>query len=291
MATEQFTDTELDGLSEEERAAITEEGEATEQSAEGEAAAADGAQAETNNDAPADDKPATDAAVTNLPADDTGAVDNDGTTEKQDDPVFVPQFDAGKVRSNQEYDAAQQDLLKKYEEGEITLTEYTQQNNALLSESLRAQMYSEMNESMARQRWTWEQNAYFEENPAFGLNDKGQPADPVLYAALDAQLKALYADRSFSARSGLGYLREAGKRVLERFQAPAKKQDEPKKPADKKPALQSAEIPQTLSHVPAASENNAGSEFAELDKLGGLELEVALSQMSDDKQRRYLALR
>jgi hypothetical protein len=126
--------------------------------------------------------------------------------------------------------------------------------------------------------------------------------DPILRGALGAQLEVLYADEANAGKSGIWYLREAGRLVNERF-APVKADNvvdikpkptdaaklEEAKQAQAKKAAKKPPPPTTLADVPMAMANDDGGEFSHLDKLNGEALEKAINKLPPDAYERWLA--
>ena len=229
---------------------------------------------------------------------------------KDDSVVFIPQFQAEGVENfkerisalDTEYDQKAAELATKYENGEMSFSEYRKEERnlsrtyedvryELQERNLKAEIAAEHSRQSAAQKWDVEQNLFYADNPDY-------KADPILRGALSAQLELMYADEKNAGKSGLWFLREAGKAIDEKFNrsvpVQATKQNVTKlREAEDTLAKRKArhpEIPKTLADVPAAEANDdGGNEFAYLDKLSGTDYEQALARLTDRDRERYMA--
>ena len=221
------------------------------------------------------------------------------------DTTFAPRFESGSTEGLEErlaeftakYDTASDALAAQYERGDISFSEFRRQDRAMQAEFdnaqretneaiLRASIALEHSQQSADQKWALEQNLFFQDN-------EGYKTDPILRGALSAQLEYLYADEANSGKSGLWFLREAGKAIDARFErAPIAEQNtELKEATDKqrKKAAKPVDAPRTLADIPSAEANNDAGEFAAIDKLQGLDYERAISRMSEDQYDRFMS--
>jgi len=226
---------------------------------------------------------------------------------KQDesDSTFAPRFSADSVEgldealsnATKDYDTRSEELADKYENGDLSFSEYRKAErelnrdfdkvrNDISTRLLKAEIAQEHSHQAAAQKWELEQNIFFQDNP-------GYKDDPILRGALSAQLEALYGDEANAGRSGLWFLREAGKVIDARFNREAPetqvKDLDKAKDAMKKKAGKPVSAPKTLADIPAAEANQDSGEFAYLDKLNGMAFERALSKLSPDQYERYMA--
>jgi hypothetical protein len=274
---EKFSDEELAALSDEERAALT-----------------GGDENETpSDDAEGEDSQDADGGETSVEDDNTeesakGEDDSDGK-DAEDGKLSSEFVYEPSPKETVDYGKLIEELSEKFENGQISAKEFASEMNKISVAQAKAEMAAEMTREIRAQRWEWAQKEFFKAMPEFGLKEDGTPKDPVLFAALDAQLKVLYSDPAKRGYSELEYLREAGRLVRERFGLANKQQESvtASKLTKRESALQKANIPKTLANIPAAMENDK-DEFAELDKLEGIELELALAQLSPAKQKQYL---
>lgn len=190
-------------------------------------------------------------------------------------------------------------LDEELTEGTIDYATHAKQNRVLTTtlaelsaQKREAEFVAGNNELMADQHWNWEVERFVEENEQF--------KNPVVYGALRGALEELYADEDNSGKSYRWFLREASSSVQEAFNLdkPEIKVDEGTKDEEVK---RTEEIqkehkdkpqdppPKTLANVPAAAaEEEAGDEFAQIDKLEGMDLEAALAKMPKAKVDLYL---
>lgn len=268
--TAQYTDAELAGLSEEERAAIL-EGTPEEIAALNAVIGDEGSESESEN--------AGDGA------EDEG--DDDGkepdTMDAVERPAFVPQYHAEPV---EDYDGKVAVLDKLFEDGELPLQEYNKQRDALVRAQLKSEISAEQNAQIEKQLWERDISDFMSEN-------KEYQTSKLRHAALDVAVKDLAADEANNDKPGRWFLREAHKLVQAEFGG---QQKVDAKGGDEKPEVKSAPrkpdlsvVPKTLGNVPAADKGDAAGEFDHLDKLSDLELERALARMSPEQSARYMA--
>lgn len=278
-----FTDEELEGLSDAEREAILAE--------------ADEDNAQVGDTTPSevdDDEDAQSAAEAGAAAAEAAPAVQEAEAADEP-PEFTPRYvveaPADADAKLADIDSRKADLRQKLTEGDIGLDEYTAQYDALNGEErtlrddmLRAKIASEQAEQADRQRWEWEQEQFFnaKENAVY--------KDKYLLTALDMAIKDLANDPANEGKKGPWFLAEADKMIRERFGMAKtdKTIDPPNPPRDK----QRIQPPPTLANMPAAelSETGGGDEFAHLDKLPPFELEKALARMTEDQQNRYLGV-
>jgi len=193
-------------------------------------------------------------------------------------------------------------LDEKLTEGTIDYAAHAKENRALTTKladltavKREAEFVAGNNEVIADQHWDWEVERFVEENPEF--------KNPVVYGALRGGLEDLYADEKNAGQAYRWFLREAASKVREAFNMEKKAvpADEGKKDEE---VSRTEEIqkehkdkpqdppPQTLANVPAAAaEEESQDEFAQLDKMEGMELEAELSKLPKEKVDKYLDTR
>lgn len=199
------------------------------------------------------------------------------------------------------------ELRERFKSGEIELDEYEVQRDQIEDErdtlrrlELKAEISQEMNQQTAEQQWFAAIDRQIEaaakpENGGINyLSDSEKMAD------LDAFVKTLASRQENRDKPMDWFLAEAHKRVLSLHgitpqksaatPAPAAAADAVKAAVEKrKPPVESA--PPSLAHVPGADGpgDMGGDEFADLDKLEGVELEAAISRLSPAQREKYLA--
>ena len=278
-------DDDLTGLSDEERAAIQDSDPSDE------ALALEGLIGD--DDAPGEG----DEAANNDSADDDPGAEGDPDTDAAADAAdelseYVTELAVTPV---QDYDVqmanikADKDALRtKLDDGEIDLNEYEQQKDALVHKETQLLIQQnnalnamKQNEHIAKQRWEWEQEQFFN-RPASRIYSE----NVYLGAALNEAVKDLARNPANADKTGAFFLNEADRIIRKQFNLLAA-QDRPlKRPSRTLPVDR---IPPSLGGLPAAEAEDTGSgEFAHLEKLEGMELESALARLPKDQQDRYL---
>jgi len=156
---------------------------------------------------------------------------------------------------------------------------------ALQRSMQQAEFAQRQNAEARTQRWEYEQERFF------GQAANEMYKDPVMFAALNAQVKALGQDAANVKQKPHWFLEEADRLVRDRFAIGAKTPTG-EKPGGKKPtAPDLSKLPKTLANIPAAELPDTGNaEFAHLDKLDGMDLEMALAKLSPEQEERYLKM-
>lgn len=184
-------------------------------------------------------------------------------------------------------------LLKRFEDGELDAKEFLVQKDALDQQAFdikmavqQAEFAQRQNAEARTQRWEYEQERFF------GQAANEMYKDPVMFAALNAQVKALGQDAANANRAPHWYLEEADRLVRDRFAIGAKAPAGDKSGGKNKPTPPDlSKVPKTLANIPAAELPDTGNaEFAHLDKLDGMDLEMALAKLSPEQADRYLKM-
>lgn len=293
-------DEDLSGLSPEEIAALSDDGDQVENQVLDELATGD-----VPEDDPDDDPEDLDPEDPNEDPADPADDPEDPAADPADDPEepaaerqFQPDIAVAPVENYvdrlAELNLAKETLRKQLTEGEIELEEYDRKKDEIVDQitDLRLQQNNYENEvarrkSEGQQRWQWEQDTFFgrKENAIYREND-------LLGAALDTAVRKLATDPANANQTGGWFLEEADRQVRAVFQGTKQPGDTPPKdpkPGARKPNLK--DLPPTLKDIPPAAETETGdSEFAYLDKLSGADLERELAKISRDpvKEARYL---
>lgn len=181
-------------------------------------------------------------------------------------------------------------LREQLAAGDLDIAAYDAEKTAIIegradlrSEQRFASFAAEQNEQNQKARWQWEQSRFFEQDSSTVYKD------PILFAALDASIKALAHQPEHANKSSSWFLTQADSAVRKLFGglgAPAQAPAAPAKP----PVSLLQNIPATLAAVPAAAlpETGGGDEFAKLERLSGMDLERQLARMAPDEVTRYL---
>lgn len=267
------TEDELEGLSDEERAALEDEGD-------------DGNDGKPAGDPPAD-PPADDKEA--KPAD--GAADDAPPADEGDTPFAVPFHHDAKVKP-EEAKARLDTLQKQFDDGEIDMPTFLAQRDgvmaAVIEDRVATNISAKSQEQTAIALWQRARDEFLDDHEAY--------KDPVLYDALDARVKALASDPENDKLSDKQLLNKAHQEVAARFKVadtPTPAVDPKKALADKrKPNLK--DVPPNIAGIPAAAENVAADdEFADLDKLATQDTalyEQRLAKLTPEQQARYLGV-
>ncbi len=181
-------------------------------------------------------------------------------------------------------------LREQLAAGDLDIAAYDAEKTAIIegradlrSEQRFASFAAEQNEQNQKARWQWEQSRFFEQDSSTVYKD------PILFAALDASIKALAHQPENANKSSSWFLTQADSAVRKLFGGLGAPGQAPATPA--KPLVSLLQnIPATLAAVPAAAlpETGGGDEFAKLERLSGMDLERQLARMAPDEVTRYL---
>jgi chemotaxis protein histidine kinase CheA len=197
-------------------------------------------------------------------------------------------YDA-QVKANRDAVAA---ARAKFNEGELEQAELDaeldrlqDQRDTLRDMKTRATMSAEMQAQSAQQAWNSTISGFLDDvakNPALGIVDYRQ--DKAKQADLDAMVRALGAAQGNEHKPMRWFLGEGHRRVVALHGIPTTK-----KPADVQRKPDASAVVTNLADVPggAGDADPVSDEFAELDKLTGLDYERALAGMSEEKRDRY----
>lgn len=274
-----MTEAELEGLSDEERAALEDE----------EVDQAPVADVDEPEDDEEDDEPEAIEAAEDEPEE---AEDEPEPVAQAADPLFTPVYQAPAVddyagRMAQIAEASRE-IAAGYEAGDFDLEEYqtrqrklTEMEWSLREANLKASLAAEQQQQSLAQRWQWEQDRFFSAEP-----NRAYKEDPIVGAAFSTAVQALAANAAHDAKPMSWFLEEADRITRAKFRVgPETPPDNVRQIRGKRPAA-----PPTLAGIPSAAIPESGDpdEFSRLDRLGGMELERALAKMSDAEAHRYL---
>lgn len=197
-------------------------------------------------------------------------------------------YDA-QVKANKDAVAA---ARAKFNEGEMEQGELDAELDRLQDErdqlrdmKTRATVSAEMQQQSTHQAWTATINGFFEEaakSAELGIVDYRK--DAAKQADLDAMVRALGAAPGNEHKPMRWFLEEGHRRVVALHGIATTK-----KPADVQRKPDASAVVTNLADVPggAGDADPVSDEFAELDKLTGLDYERALASMSEEKRDRY----
>lgn len=271
---DQYTEAELAGLSEEERAAIMDSSDEEREALNAVINEGDDASGDGDSAAADDDEGAT-----------TGEAEDEGVSASAEDdderPAFVPQYHAEPVADYENKIAA---LDKQFEEGEIEPAEYNKSRDSMVRAQIKAEISAEQNAQIEAQLWQREIADFMDDH-------KEYQTSKLRHAALDVAVKDLAANEANNDKPGRWFLREAHKLVQAEFggqqKAEGKNEGDKQEGKPRKPDL--SVVPKTLGSVPSADKGDAAGEFDHLEKLNDIDLERALARMSPEQNSRYMA--
>lgn len=283
-----------DGLTDEERAALedddtVEEGEGDE-STDGDEGEGEGA--DTGDADAGDDAGDADAAA----ADDAGAEAAESNTEQpagqqtESAPILVAQAPADADEKLSAIATAKEELLTKFDDGDITAREYQLELDKLSKQEReiewgleKAKLAGEIEQQRQANEWKATVDGFIAENSRYNPQ-----TSPRMYQMLDMEVRAVATSDEFKNRSDAA----AGRAILQRAHENLAKElgFEIAKPAGKqKQAAPKPNLPPSLHSAPAADVNDTkGGKFAVLDRLSGVELEAALAKMSESEVNAYM---
>ena len=246
----------------------------------------------------------TDTAATSAAAPAGDPAEPTDATQPTDAPAPNPQAapQAGGYRAElpADYDAqvkANKDAVAaaraKFNEGELEQAELDAELDRLQDErdqlrdmKTRATVSAEMQQQSTHQAWTATINGFFEEvakSAELGIVDYRK--DAAKQADLDAMVRALGAAPGNEHKPMRWFLEEGHRRVVALHGIATTK-----KTADVRRKPDASAVVTNLADVPggAGDADPVSDEFAELDKLTGLDYERALGRLSEDKRAQYL---
>jgi len=296
-----FTEDELAGLSEEERAALEEDDDAKGE-AEGDEGGTDDERGKAG-EGEGDDGDDGDKGKTLDDGDKGGdrGADEGADSDKSDAgaaenvaPVNSPLFKLDTGAEGKTLEGITEELKnldEQFEEGDIHLKDYNAQRDALNQAKFRLEMYDDINKQVATQtvenKWKQAQKEFFEENESYRDN-------PDLNAALVRRVNNLLATdegKKMSDRAILQKAREGLDESLGLGKGKRTKEDaDPGKDALAEAKMKEAEKGRdgmSLRDIPKSQEAESGDKYDALDKLEGEEFEKAVAALSDAERQAY----
>ena len=311
MPKHDIEDNELEGLSEDERAALEAEDDEAEilksiaddeddedgEDPDGEQGDDEASAGERDEDEEGEEGEGDEADAAGADGDADPSVTSTAAPRKEAPPEFQPQFTAAVPEDlaarlegvNQRFGELQQ----KLEDGEISVADYVVQNQALVDERMALKLAEEQakwaasqNAAQRQQRWAWEVERFYAGEAAAIYKD------PILKAALDVAVRQLDADPANAKRSDAWILEEADRQVRERMSLGSTQRQSRDRKGGKQPDL--SNLPKTLANLPAAELSETGAdEFAYLEKLADkdpMAYEAALRKLTPEQEARYLGV-
>ncbi len=288
-----------DGLTEEERAALADEDGNTDP-VEGNADEGDDKDDDKDGETADPEAKADDAKPDDAKADDGNADDGDDsksdaaksgdaeTVAQQGAPILVVEPPTDAETKLKEIGTQKEELITKFDDGEITAKEYQQQLDALAKQERdieraveRAELAAEMEQQRLKNEWMATVNSFVDANPVYKEN-------PRLYRALDQEVRDVASSEEGKTMSGAKILAKAHENLTAAFNLP-----KPQTAQDTKPKAPKAEVPPSLHGVPAADANDvSGGKYAALDRLAStnpIAYEEALMKLPEEERNAYLA--
>jgi len=296
IPTGDISESELAGLSDEERAALSDDSDETAE-AEPDDQEEAAAEASDEGEKPKDGEEAEEEAH----ADEAPEADEEVSAKDEEPDEEAPKLpEQRKVADLNEFDGkikeiedALNELDTQVADGDIDLTDHIRQTRQLqdaktqiMLEKANAQRNAEENQLEIGRQWDQAIDQFYSEpaNKVFDAPDQG--GNELAFETMRNWLMKLQEKQPGRAPSW--YLNKAKADVSEMMGLATQQQQEPKK--RRKSALDGANIPNTLSELPAAKNNTVQGEFSHLDKLSGEELEEAVARMTPDQMDRWARL-
>lgn len=204
---------------------------------------------------------------------------------------FAAMF-TGPTVTQEAYDAALADLKKQAQDGTIDMFDYADKVADLKADFKAAQAVAQFaqqaNTATAGQKWQYAQDVFKSVHPEY--------QNPAMWGALDGMVRQLSQDAEAQKLSDIGFLSLAHEKVQEALglNKPKAEAAAPVAPAEpqapeRKPALErdKDKIPPSLGGLPAAQSSQPEDEFADLDRLEGMDYEAAVANMERSDPAKY----
>ncbi len=218
----------------------------------------------------------------------------------EDEPApFKPQFRVDLPPDLDDQIAAlasqESDLAQQMKDGDIELAEFLAQQKEiskqvakLESKREQAAIFEEMNRQTAEQEWSNAVTTFIlKAKKSEGVDYRG---DADLGSDFDNFVKVLASKPENANKDFNFFLTEAHKRVKALHGIAGKAEPKAETKADPKKRTPPVEgLPKTLAQVPGGDgPGDVDGEFADLDKMDGMDYELALAKMSKEQRERYL---
>lgn len=282
--TDTTEDLDTAGLSEEERAALNddEEGKEIQALLDEEDENSDGDEQDEEPTAQADD--ADDDAGEEAGEDD--GKDDGGEDAKGGDELPAAGEPQPAADLAPDYTAQLAALKQKFDDGEIELSDYLDQRDAINEARVIARTSMHIAEQQREQAWQYENTRFFEEHQEYSA-----AKSRMRFAAMQAAIDEIGSDPGSARMSYRELLLEAKKRVDAEFggaKMPTEQQPTQKTPAKPRLVSDRSKLPPSLKDVPAAAPApEGGGEFTKLEGLSGMELEAAVARLTPEQQARW----
>jgi hypothetical protein len=186
------------------------------------------------------------------------------------------------------------ELKRQFRTGEIEFDEYEEQRSQLLTkrEALtiartKAEISQEMTVQTAERQWKTTVNRFLDAAAKDGLDYRG---DAAKMGDLDLFVKTLAQRTEYADKPPEWFLQEADRRVraLYGMSTPQARRSDPVADATARRRVDPADAPRSLAQVPGSDgPGDVAGEFADVDALGGDDLEMALARMTPAQREKY----
>jgi|GEM_PF-5890610 len=219
---------------------------------------------------------------------------------KQDSTPIEQTQEAVEVESPQYETAQQPDLVTQYntvnseieklgvemEDGDISFAEYNKRLNELIGYKTRLEILYEQQtqaQNQAANAWDSAQEKFFNDPVNAQIKEK-----PLLYGALSNAVSEIANSNDASGKSYDWILQQAKARVESELGVKLGGAKQALAQQSQRKALDTVNLPKTLGNIPAAQANDSNNEFAYLDRLSSTDRESALAKMTPEQVNRYL---
>lgn len=203
---------------------------------------------------------------------------------------FAPKYVAPEV-TEEAFKTALSDLRQRRANGEIDDADYIDAVTDLKAEYAVAKFAQANNEATASQQWSYAVEAFKAVHPEY--------QNPAMLGALDGMVRSLAQSDDAKGLNNIQFLSLADEKVKEALglgkpkdalpsSGPETPPATPQAP-ERKPALEREKdkIPPSLGSLPAAQSNQPEDEFADLNKMTGMEQEAAVAAMQKADPAKY----
>lgn len=232
-----------------------------------------------------------DGADSATQGDDKGDQEGDDKVDLPPSPLFKAELPADIEAKRTALDTKHEELINKFDEGEITFAEYNKElrnidndRRALDRAELKAELAAEAAQSQSQQTWQTTADAFVAEHPLISKNE-------TMWGSFDAVVRRVTAETiSKGGQPGRRDLEKAYKQWTSDlgFADTGTTKEPAPQPKTKKEKI----VPPNLGKVPAATANDVDDgKFAHLDRLAEsdpLAFEAAMLKMTEAQREEYL---
>jgi hypothetical protein len=193
--------------------------------------------------------------------------------------------------------SAAAELRERFKNGDLDVDAFNEENDKLIEQreglvamKMKADISADMRQQSERSEWERSINRLFASAAKDGVD---YTKDEARREDLDLFVKALASNAANADKTMEWFLSEGHKRVMSLYGGTPAPAPTPTPAAAVKAAAATRKpptdaIPKTLAHVPGGDgPGDLAGEFADVDRLGGEDLEAAISKMSPTQRERY----